>query len=655
MKSLIIGIVRPGTTSDFVLNTDTKYVSLCGTKPEVSFSIDCGQYKFLELINGLRYQDADPSTAEQPISALQELVTGVFERMKYLQIEEEDTELHIRLVTTPLELAQLPFEFVLAPVSIADNPRAPLLTLPGKLITLTREVRQEWDVQYTWPSQPRVLFAWAEPGGDDIKVPHDTHEAILKSIVSPMARPLADKPYPEPDWQRLLTEVPNASVQTLKEALATGIAEGHPYTHVHILAHGGVKDKFGLREFQLILCKEGAPNDQQKINGQQLSDALIPEDGRNIPTVVSLSVCDSGNTGNPILPSGSLIYQLHTAGLPCVFASQFPLTMSGSATLVKVLYGQLLNACDPRRALYETRRALKDEPSHDWASLVAYARFPDDINEQLIGARLKTLFGSMKVANAWVDHVFRYWSSLENEQKKSALRELDERLSKSIDALSTLLVGGKGFNSALSTASLQAEHLGLLGSAYKRKGEYLFRLIEWQPEQRDLLIDQSAEALNMAKQYYYSGLDADPASHWTAMQYLSLKAVTEGTIKDDIEHWYVIKNAAERDERKATSEEDKIWAWGTLAELYLLQALTREAPADIGLETAIAKAQEYLKKMAAADANYNGAKESTARQLERYINWWPLILSSAYPSWLKNAATQVRNVLPTLQELLPTN
>jgi hypothetical protein len=299
--------------------------------------------------------------------------------------------------------------------------------------------------------------------------------------------------------------------------------------------------------------------------------------------------------------------------------------------------------------------ALKKEPTHDWASLVAYARFPDDINEQLADARLKAQFGSMKIANAWVDHVFRHWSSLEEAQKQRALQELDVRLTKSIDALSTLLDPQNAFESMLPTESLQAEHLGLLGSAYKRKAEYLFRLIELHPGDREELIKQSAEALNAAKLYYYSGLDADATNHWTAMQYLSLRGISEGSLKTDIRLWYVISDMAERDERKARKEQreaDEIWAWGTQAELYLLQPMTKDDPTEAEIKESITKAGEYIQKMAAADAKYKGAKESTARQLERYMHWWPEIYLSAYPAWLKEGAAKVRNILPSLEELL---
>jgi hypothetical protein len=469
MNTITIGIVRPGKANNFVLNSETKYVAMCGTKPEVSFSIDCEQDEFLRGIDGLRYKDADPSASSESIDYMQKLVTQIFEQVKYLKIDANDlSPLHIRLITTPFELAQLPFEFVAAAAFVVGAENVPLLALPNRQISLTREVRQENDVHYEWPSKPRILFVWAQPGGEEMSVPHEEHLAVLKAIVSPLAIPKEDRPLPEPLWERLLTELPNASIQSIKNELAKGRNENAPYTHLHILAHGGVREQYTLSDFQLVLCENGTTDKPQKINGTKLSDALITDNENEKPTVVSLSVCDSGHLGNTIQSSGSLAYQLHMAGIPCVFASQFPLTQTGSVTLVRELYRRLLSSCDPREALYDTRRELRNEPTHDWASLVAYARFPDDIDKQLEDARLKAHFGSMKITTAWIDHTLKYWDDLDDSQYNDLLQDLENRLAQSINDLSSLLSPENKFESRLATVALRSEHLGLMASAFNR-------------------------------------------------------------------------------------------------------------------------------------------------------------------------------------------
>src|SRR5215203_1125626 len=215
MKSLIIGIARTGKPHNYVLNEDTKYISMCGNKPEVSFSIGCEQDQFLKAVDGLRYDDADLGSSSEAISFFQTLTTQIFQDLKYLKIEEDDfTPLHIRLVTTPFELAQIPFEFTLTP-NIAGEQQIPLLANPGRKITLTREIRQESEARYTWPHQPRILFAWAQPD-PEMTVPYQDHLSVLKTIVSPLARPQTDVPNPTPDIADLLTELPNASLGSIK-------------------------------------------------------------------------------------------------------------------------------------------------------------------------------------------------------------------------------------------------------------------------------------------------------------------------------------------------------------------------------------------------------------------------------------------------------
>lgn len=653
MKSLIIGIARTGSPHNFVLNEDTKYISMCGTKPEVSFSINCGQSDFLKMISGLRYNDADPDASAGAISFFEKLTTQIFMDLKYLRVDEVNAEIiHIRLVTTPFELAQIPFEFIPTPRDIVGDLKIPLLAHPERKITLTREVRQESDTKYTWPYQPRILFAWAQPD-PKMTVPHKEHHVVLEGIVRPLSRPDKNSPFPKPELSEFLTELPNASVASIKQVLEEGIAIKKPYTHIHILAHGGQSSVYGVTEFRLLLCRAGSRDTVQKIDGDQLADVLAPDSPAFTPAVVTLAVCDSGHVGNTIMPSGSLAYQLHTRGIPCIFASQFPLTQKGSVILIQTLYDQLINAIDPRLALYHTRVELKKEQNHDWASLVAYARFPEDIEDQVASAKLKLLFGSMKITNAWADHVFKFWANLEEDQKESALKEVKTRLSRSIADLSKYLNPGNMKDSIFQNESLQSEHLGLLGSACKRQAEFQYRLIEFSPGQKKKLLSECVQSLENAKNFYYYGLQANLANHWTTMQYLSLKAISGGSLKEEIAYWYTVKTMAERDDQKATREEDRIWAWGTLGELHMLHPLTAVLNGSgEDLARSLELATDYIRQIAAADAAFTPAKESTARQLDRYIHWWPELYSGKYPPILKERAVTLRKLLPPKEELL---
>ena len=107
-----------------------------------------------------------------------------------------------------------------------------------------------------------------------MSVPHDEHYAVLKDIVSPIAKPKKNIPNPEPFVEELLTELPNASLQSIKKKLEEAIAERSPYTHLHILAHGGEKIVDGVQVFQLILSEEGESEKPKKIDAVKLAQAL---------------------------------------------------------------------------------------------------------------------------------------------------------------------------------------------------------------------------------------------------------------------------------------------------------------------------------------------------------------------------------------------
>jgi hypothetical protein len=115
--------------------------------------------------------------------------------------------------------------------------------------------------------------------------------------------------------------------------------------------------------------------------------------------------------------------------------------------------------------------------------------------------------------------------------------------------------------------------------------------------------------------------------------------------------WMVVKFMAKQDLKDPNK---RIWALGTLAELYLLKPLT--VPVDkfdeIRLE-ALSKANEYIAEL--ASCSFSFPIESTIRQLDRYIHWWPHLLESKGADQLKEMAMEVRKNLPDLEECLKIN
>ena len=168
-----------------------------------------------------------------------------------------------------------------------------------------------------------------------------------------------------------------------------GECEKNSYTHVHILAHGGSYVDSGQTRYGLVLCDDDKQGAAFVVDGVRLAEALHVKfanaSGCSCPVVVSLATCDAGNVGSVVAPGGSIAHDLHAHDVPWVFASQFPLTKRGSVKFTEHLYGGLLDGQDPRKLLRRLRLSLHvtRRHDHDWASLVAYASTPEDLEAKV--------------------------------------------------------------------------------------------------------------------------------------------------------------------------------------------------------------------------------------------------------------------------------
>jgi hypothetical protein len=657
MHTVTIEILRPGKSHSQELSEQTVYIALCGSHPAADLTIGCNQAKFSKYKQMLRYDLPDEQARHEGISFFEQLISMILDDIEFLRTEgQTDDFLHLRLVMTPKELAQLPFELALTPKGFPGQHSKPFLLNPQRLTTLTRETRQVAPTRYLWPYKPRVLFAWAEPKGE---VPHDAHYVALRDLLKHFARPMKDNAEPVPDILPILTPLKNASLRSINAAVKAAIDEGNPYTHIHILAHGSKSDRAAGEVFKLLLHHNDDVNQSHLTDGSEMASAILEIDGNrtNFPAVVSLTACDSSNEGSVSLPAGSLAHQLHESGIPCVFASQFPISVAGSVYLVSTLYKNLLiEGDDPRKALYNTRKSLYDNSNvHDWASLVAYVRFPEDIDEQLKDNRLKILLESLKTSNAWADHILKHRKDIDPGKVKDEFDSITSRLDKSIKDLTDLFKEG-----TKKDEKRFAEHFGLLGSAFKRKAEHIFRMAALEPGRAESLYEESKEALKTSREWYFNGYDKQK-NHWTAIQYLSLTAVIKGSLEEPADQaiWTITRIFAEDDVKEDKEPMDQIWGCGTLAELYLLFPLTLSSDRpdrENEIATAKQKAKQYLDKINKAKFTFADrpdlkqgdiafALESTKKQFERYVIWWPVMMPSKSTNLLREIATDLMDSL----------
>lgn len=393
--------IRPGPSHNQLLSPLTPYMALCGEGAPVTFHIGIEHHQLLSRLERLRYVTNDGRSGvaipnrirEATVAEIGEDVARILGELRTLIGEEwralgdagtgtgnADSHLiHLRLVLSGSELSLLPFEMAIAPQAFPGEGLEWVLQFHMPVVP-TREIRRTRPDPVSWdrPLEPKILLVSASPSGLD--VPLASHVQALRAALEPWIRwpktkrndegpALSPK---ELNRQRLqfvkerLRIIPDASLEDIYD-----ICSKEEFTHVHILAHGAHTEVGGEKRFGLALSKYKNRNEMKVVSGKRLAKAMQAEseDGtkRSQPLMVTLATCDSGNPGSILVPGGSIAHDLHTAGIPWVFASQFPLTKVGSVRMAEALYPRLLRGDDPRLVLYEVRRQLfmRAERDHD--------------------------------------------------------------------------------------------------------------------------------------------------------------------------------------------------------------------------------------------------------------------------------------------------
>jgi hypothetical protein len=603
IHTVVLEILRPGPPHNQLLSPLTLYMALCGEGSPVTFRINFEHHQLLNRLERLRYV-SDGGAAAVPErmrqAEVQELgaeVAKILAEIPTLTAEISEASgsrpqlIHLRLALSGSELALIPFELANAPQGFPGE-RIELQLQASAPITLTREIRRGRPLPVEWNRPPRILFAFAAPGGTT--VPYREHTHALRMALEPWIK---QAPVPEqrlPLIKEHLTVLPQASLEQIRRACAAG-----DYTHVHVLAHGVAYQQAGEQRFGVALCDEFAQSRPEIVEGKRLAQALraVRADGRgqSAPAVVTLAICDSGAAGSVLVPGGSIAHDLHAAGIPWVIASQFPLTKIGSVAAVEVLYTRLLLGDDPRLVLQDLRQRLFTAAStnHDWGSIVAYASLPEGFDRQVNQFRERQMREAINVAFDWAAQ------QQDLDQMERALAVADQHLARWRALLPS--------DDSLPSREFKAECYGLHGASQKRKAElYHRRGAE----------EKACQALQAARAEYAKAMETGTQSHWTATQYLSLTAVLRE--KPEPELWAAARWWAANDLRRADAP-TQAWAHGSLAELDLLGVYHQKPFAAKKAAAAIAEHCEEIVALMGRDSFH---VLSTERQFRRYLDWW---------------------------------
>jgi hypothetical protein len=625
-------ILRHGKAHNQLLSPGVPYLVLCGDEPAASVEVPYEHRQLVREVRGLRYQEEGADRLER----ISEVVTEILGRVPRLAkaIGSAEGAVHLRLVLSPRELAMLPFESASTPASVPGG--GPLLINPAVPVCLTREVRSEVGSHLRWPREPRVLLIASAAGG---AVPVDAHVLAMLQVLDPWIHPDGTQGR---DWRRRLTVLLDPTIAQIGEAVKRASAEGERYTHVHLLAHGGRRAEGVESRFGVVL--HDVAGAREVIDGDGLASALAagtlggPD---ALPTVVTLATCDVGSAGDVLEPAAGLAQELHVAGVPLVVTSQYPLTQRGSVALVDVLYRELFEGGDPRTALIALRRALyaSRAGNHDWVSLVAYARLPSDLSDQVEELMVASALARQRAALHWAE----------------SGADGGARVQGAVDVTAALATRAYAAWEAAPSERARERFVELaraLGSALKRmafwdKPEAERRSAEAAAagdaaDAAQIMTDGEAKAvthLRRALDWYERAHDLDVSEHWSGCQTVSLRVVLGDVGEDAAARWTASLLAARLDLLRPGR---RIWALSDLIELGVLGVVL---PIDKDTRRrALDEALEHVRALVRHRHEDRWIVVTTVRQLRRYLEGIFPHLMGADGAAVERATRQVLGV-----------
>jgi hypothetical protein len=626
MTPLKLEILRHGPPQNHLLSPLTEYLALCADQPASTVRVPFEHSELMDRLRALAYADGNREDRREArlrglATELGDLLSQIPGLIAECSKVQRDGLLHLRLVLSANELALLPFELALAPTGFPGAGEHLTLQTVSP-VCVTREVRRA-PPDVRWPTRCKILFAAAAPEGVP-PVPFDAHLLALLNALNDWMPHYGTRP-PVEVTREHITVLPMATLRTITDACRTG-----EYTHVHILAHGAPFQHGDDRRFGIALHDDRYPAKMDLVDGERLSAALRAhtlDRARELarPTVVTLASCDSGNVGTVAGAGASIAHELHASGIPLVIASQFPLSIEGSVHMATTLYRALLRGDDPRLVLDDVRRRLRAlvPDRHDWASVVAYASLPSDLEVQLRLTRRKQAERAIYAALSHLDAATRMMPRKKGssssgkqftpEETAQSLIAADARVR---DPLVVLL-------HLLEQRQNDTEILGLLASVKKRLGEVYYRGSVYSSVP-DALRDQLrrwrevAEAhLREAERYYREVFAANHSEVWALVQALVLGlAIGREPMGEDLELAFRLCT-----HDQARYDDRGMWARQGLLELALIGRLCENWPPSLPMVSPFLDPNFWLQRMLGSGPN-EGVLTSLRGQLERYRDFF---------------------------------
>lgn len=678
MRQITFELLRHGPSNNQLLSPLTQYLALCENHGAVTVQVPFEHNQFLHRLLALSYQLDKESInfqVKDTARVLGQMLGQVPGLIAELNRDPSDNNqhtnsasrrrqqgfTHLRVISSAAEVALLPFELALTPDGFPGAGQS-LLLQSQEPICLTREVRRVAEPYLQWPKEPRILFVAAAPSNVGT-VPLEAHLGKLRTLLQPWVGYADSEEEQKRQLDKHLVVLRNASCLDVERVCAGG-----QFSHIHILAHGvQYRDGFDVRFGLAMHDPQNPDGDADIVSGDRLATILRPAQapalgGLAHPVVVTLASCDASNVGSVAGAGASLAHALHAAGIPMVFASQFPISVAGSILFVDVLYSGLLWGEDPRVLLNDLRRQLHSRfpMFHDWASITAFVSLPPDFERQLSEIQIDQTMRSIEVAMNYADRTTAKFMKHQSyrtpppqtpaqtdQQKATFLENAKTKMERARQRLEQLLA---------RTSQDKARVCGLLAATEKRCAEvyFWFSRAGGQTFQDDMLA--WPRLLQKARQHYWEAFLHDRASSWGVVQYLSLGllfkhwkyihpivALNGNDDRNRPEDLWTLARVLSINDLQSDVEHRVRWALGNLTELFLMAPLfgiplSGESPKDHA-QSAVQRARELVDRAGSeAFETY-----STRRQILRYADWYREI---AAIDTLSPTVEEILHVLP---------
>jgi CHAT domain len=637
MRKITLELLRHGPPHNQLLSPLTEYIALCENHSAVTLRMPFEHNQMLYRLRALSYQLGPEAREFQVVDTANVLgkllgeipgLTADLNRQGTGASDSRSAEqvAHLRLIVSASELALLPFELATSPNGFPGAGQ-PLSLQTQQPICITRETRRVPSEYIRWPRRPRILFAFASPRGYE-KVPAQAHLLALRETLTPWLA-LSDD-FDDDKRLKIISEqlsvLPDASAESLEQACAE-----NDYTHVHILAHGIEIDSSYDQRFGLALHSPYDPEGYEAVSGERLATILrTPRHNQpgqfTRPAVVTLASCNGGNAGTVTGVGASIGYALHEAGIPLVVASQYPLSFGGSVMLVKDLYEGLLWGEDPRKLVVGLRRRLHSffKDTHDWASIVTYASLPPNFDDQLADACIQQSMRSITTALRMSDRVMSAFSAHEPDHISRHAQMTDRERHDMLAKVQQQVADAK--------AHLLFAILAQLASTEKREAQMLYHSIgggKLDPRSHGGM--QVLSKLELARDYYWNTYLMKRSIPWELVQFLSLTLLLQclgrlprplGRPEQDIASLWLAAFVQSLNDAEHGAPGDRAWAYGNLAELYLIARFVDGLPEPYVDDSKTDIPLEAARKIVSLTGSTSFQVFSTRRQILRYIDWF---------------------------------